>query len=200
MISPLRLIQLTHMKFLFACYALLASNALAHPADYWCWGVETGYLTKVGNNSSLDYEIIPTQLVLHSPIFFDLWQGESGDRLVVRNRFALIGETIVEGGEDYYVGFSAAPSLEYWFPNEQTALFLAVGGGAGFTNSGNTPGGQGQDFTLNWFAQLGLRQQITKETALIVGAYFTHHSNGGQTDPNPGIDVLGATIGFSCSF
>jgi hypothetical protein len=188
------------MKILFACYALLTGMALAHPADKWCWGIETGYLTQIGHNTPLDYEIIPTQFVLQSPVIFDFWQGESGDRLVVRNRFALIGESFVEGAEDYYIGFSAAPSLEYWFPNQQTALFLTVGGGAGYTNSGDTVGGQGQNFTLNWFAQTGLRQHLTKDMALIVGDYFTHHSNGGQTDPNPGIDVLGATIGLSWSF
>ena len=188
------------MKLLLPCCALFASSAFGHPADEWALGVETGYLSKVGNNSPLDYDIIPTQLVLHSPTLFPLWQGQEGDRLVVRNRFALIGESIVDGAEDYYIGFSAAPSLEYWFPNEQTALFFAIGGGAGFTNAGDTFGGQGQDFTLNWFAQSGLRQQLNEHTALVIGAYFTHHSNGGQTDPNPGIDVLGATIGLSWSF
>lgn len=30
---------------------------------------------------------------------------------------------------------------------------------------------------------------------LLAGAYFTHHSNLGMTQPNPGIDVLGVNIG-----
>lgn len=200
LINEGKLLAYAPMKLMFGCSMLLASYAMAHPSDSWSWGIETGYLTKVGNNSPLDYEIIPTQFVLHSPVLFDLWEGESGDRLVVRNRFAVIGETIVEGAEDYYVGFTAAPSLEYWFPNEQTALFLAVGGGAGFTNAGSIEGGQGQDFTLNWFAQSGVRQQLRDDLDLIVGAYYSHRSNGGQTNPNPGIDVLGATVGLSWSF
>jgi hypothetical protein len=32
------------------------------------------------------------------------------------------------------------------------------------------------------------------------GAYFIHHSNGGQTSPNPGIDALGFTIGMGWQF
>ena len=75
-----------------------------------------------------------------------------------------------------------------------------MGGGAGFTNAGNIEGGQGQDFTLNWFAQSGVRQQLREDLDLIVGAYYSHRSNGGQTNPNPGIDVLGATVGLSWSF
>jgi hypothetical protein len=62
------------------------------------------------------------------------------------------------------------------------------------------PGGQGQDFTLNWFAQLGLRRELTENLSLLGGAYFLHHSNGGQTSPNPGIDALGFTVGLGWTF
>jgi hypothetical protein len=60
--------------------------------------------------------------------------------------------------------------------------------------------GQGQDFTLNWFSEFGLRQQIAKDLSIMGGVYFLHHSNGGQTTPNPGIDALGATIGLGWQF
>jgi hypothetical protein len=127
-------------------------------------------------------------------------EGESGERLVVRGRYSLLMEGIVAGPEDYYLGFAAAPSIEYWFPSATTSLFFSVGGGAGFVNSTNVRGGQGQDFTLNWFAQFGLRHALTKNTSLLAGAYFIHHSNGGQTDPNPGIDAFGFTLGVGWMF
>ncbi len=178
----------------------LASFAAAHPADEWEFVLESGYLWNVGDNTPIDYEIIPTQFTFRSPAMWSLFDGADGSRLVVRNRFAAIVETITVGPEDYYLGLSAAPSLEYWFPSQQTSLFFSVGGGVGFTNSTDVAGGQGQDFTLNWFSQLGIRQQITKDLSLLGGAYFVHHSNGGRTSPNPGIDALGFTVGLGMRF
>ena len=36
--------------------------------------------------------------------------------------------------------------------------------------------------------------------SLLGGIYFIHHSNLGLTDPNPGIDALGFTLGCSWKF
>jgi lipid A 3-O-deacylase len=194
--------MLSLMKALLSLSAplLLASTAVAHPADQWEFVVESGYLWNVGDNTSIDYEIIPTQLTFRSPTMWTWFSGDDGSRLVVRNRFAAIFETITVGPEDYYIGLSAAPSIEYWFPSETTSIFFSIGGGVGLTNSTDVFDGQGQDFTFNWFSQLGVRQQITKDLSLLGGAYFVHHSNGGQTDPNPGIDALGFTIGLGMKF
>lgn len=175
---------------------MLASAALAqHPADQWEVAVEAGYLEKVRNNTHLDYTIAPVQIAWRSPAFTTLWQNPEGMQLNVRHRVALLAETFIKGAEDYYAGFAAAPTFELWMANRKTAVFYEIGGGAGFVNSQGVPGGQGQDFTFNWFTQLGLRQQIKQKLALSGGLYFTHHSNLGMTDPNPGIDVLGLNLG-----
>ncbi len=166
-----------------------------HPADHWEFAVETGYLKKVRHNSPFDYRIVPTQAVWRSPALFDLWRGESGARLAVRNRLALVAETFVRGPEDYYVAFAGSPSFELWSADQKTALFYEIGGGVGLLNSKNVPGGQGQDLTFNWFTQLGLRRQLGNKLGLTGGVYFTHHSNLGMTNPNPGIDVLGVNFG-----
>lgn len=171
-----------------------------HPADAWELTLESGYLWNIGSNTSIDYEIIPTQLTLRSPAMFTWFENDDGSRLALRNRFALIAESIVQGPEDYYLGLSAAPSLEWWFPDAKTSLFFSLGGGIGVTNSTDVYDGQGQDFTLNWFSQLGIRHEIAPHLSILGGAYFTHHSNGGQTDPNPGIDALGFTIGLGWRF
>lgn len=179
--------------------ALLAGAPPAqaqHPADQWEFGVEMGYLTKVKHNSPLDYRIVPTQLVWRSPPMFEIWRGESGARLTVRNRMALVAETIVRGAEDHYIAFAGSPSFELWSADQKTALFYEIGGGVGFINSKGVPGGQGQDLTFNWFTQLGARRQLDKKMAVTAGAYFTHHSNLGMTKPNPGIDVLGVNVGM----
>lgn len=185
-----------------AALALLAVPALAadHPAEAWELTLESGYLWNTGSNTPIDYEIAPTQFTLRSPTVMTWWEDENGARLIVRSRFSLLLESIVEGPEDYYLGVNGAPSIEYWFPNEKTSAFFSIGGGLGLTNSTREVGGQGQDFTFNWFWQLGLRQEIAPNLSLLGGAFYIHHSNGGQTSPNPGIDALGFTVGMSWRF
>ncbi len=190
---------------LFAALVLSSGSALAattacHAADRWELSLQSGYTSGIGNNTPLDYEIIPTQLVLRSPKVIEFWTGENGARLLVRNRIALLAESIVKGPESYYLGISGAPSIEYWFPSGETSIYFSIGGGVGLTDSTRVVGGQGQDFTLNWFSELGIRQQIAKDLSIMGGAYFLHHSNGGQTSPNPGIDAIGVTIGLGWQF
>lgn len=196
-----KIIGLTRLGLLMG----LLSNAphlLAqeHPSDRWEITAETGYLKKVKHNSPLDYVIAPTQLVWRSPAMFDLWQGSSGARLRVRNRLAIVAERFVEGAEDYYLAFAGAPTFELWNADQKTALFYEIGGGAGFLNAKKVPGGQGQNFAFNWFTQLGVRHQLSNKVALTGAAYFTHHSNLGMTNPNPGIDVFGYNVGLVWTF
>ena len=172
----------------------------AHPADAWELTLESGYTWNIGSNTPIDYEIIPTQLTLRTPTHMTWWEDENGARLIVRGRFSLMMESIVKGPESYYIGLGGAPSIEYWLPDARTSFFFSIGGGVGLTDSTRVPGGQGQDFTLNWFAHLGIRREIAENLSLLGGAYFVHHSNGGQTNPNPGIDALGFTVGLGWSF
>jgi hypothetical protein len=186
-----------------AIWGVLAASAAAagtHPADSWEWTLESGYLWECGGSTNINYEIIPTQLTLRSPVMWTWWEGDSGSSLVVRNRVSALFETFSVGPEDYYIGLAGAPSIEYWFPSAQTSAFFSIGGGAGWTNSSGGTDGLGQDFTLNWFMQLGLRHAVTADVSLLGSVYFIHHSNLGMTDPNPGIDALGFTLGCSWRF
>lgn len=183
------------------CECVTTGNSIEkHPADRWEFTLESGYLWETGSNTSINYEIVPTQFTFRSPAMFTWFEKEDGSRVVVRNRFALITESITQGPEDYYIGLSAAPSLEYWFPGAKTSIFCSVGGGIGLTDSTYVYDGLGQDFTLNWFAQVGVRHEIAKNLSILGGAYFTHHSNGGMTSPNPGIDATGFTVGVGWQF
>ena len=179
---------------------LLPAAAHAHPSGNWELTLESGYLRNIGDNTAIDYEIIPTQLTLRSPAVWTPWENAAGAKFVVRHRVSALFESIVAGPEDRYIGLAAAPSLEYWFPSETTSLFFSIGGGLGLTNSAGGADGLGHDLTLNWFAHLGLRRTLRYGLSLLGGVYFLHHSNGGRTDPNPGIDALGATIGLGWSF
>ncbi len=182
---------------------LLAGSATAladHPSESWEFTLESGYLWNVGSNTPIDYEIVPTQFTFRTPAQLHWWEGENGARLVVRGRYSLMMELFTVGPETAYLGVSGAPSIEYWFADEATSAFFSIGGGIGLTDSTRVPGGQGQDFTLNWFANLGLRRELCENVSLLGGAYFVHHSNGGQTSPNPGIDALGVTVGLGWRF
>ena len=170
--------------------------ATAHPADEWEFLAETGYLLKIRHNSPLDYAIVPTTVAWRTPALFDLWRGTDGTRLSVRNRLGIVAETFAKGPEDYYLGFAGSPTLELWSADQKSALFYELGGGAGFLNSKHVTGGQGQNFTFNWFSQFGVRNQISEKLSFTGGIFFTHHSNLGMTHPNPGIDVLGIKSGL----
>lgn len=195
-------LQLKPLMKLLPIIALSALPLVARssPLDEWEWTVESGYLWQVGNNTDADYEIIPTQLTLRSPLVWTWWEDETGAKIVVRNRFSALFETFTVGPEDYYVGLAAAPSIEYLFPSAATSAFFSIGGGAGWTNSSGGVNGQGQDLSFNWFTHLGLRHQLQKDFSISGGLFFIHHSNLGMTDPNPGIDALGFTIGCAWQF
>ena len=188
------------LLLLSALPVLAGQSAADHPAETWEWTLESGYLWNVGNNTDIDYEIIPTQLTLRSPVVWTWWEDAEGAKLVVRNRFSALFEAITHGPEDAYIGLAAAPSIEYWFPSQTTSAFFSIGGGLGWTNSAGGPQAMGQDFTFNWFSQLGLRQKLTEDLSVLGGVYFIHHSNLGMTDPNPGIDALGFTVGLGLQF
>ncbi len=177
-----------------------SEKSALHPSDVWELTLESGYLWNEWDRDTPDYEIIPTQLTLRSPVVLTFWDNAEGGRLVVRNRLSLLMETFVRGPEDYYLGLAGAPSIEYWFPSQETSLFFSIGGGLGVTNSTDEPGGQGQDFTFNWFSQLGVRRAITEQLSILGSLYYLHHSNGGQTKPNPGIDAVGFTVGIGWKF
>ena len=191
--------MLRQMKIL-VIFSLIILPALAHETDQWEMTLETGYLWNVGHNTDINYEIIPTQLTLRSPVVWTLWEDGSGAKLVVRNRFSALLEAITNGPESHYFGLAGAPSLEYGFPSGKTSAYFSIGGGFGWTDSSGGLQGQGQDLTFNWFTQLGLRHKLTERISLLGGPYFIHHSNLGMTDPNPGIDAFGFTIGCSWVF
>ena len=161
--------------------------------------VESGMLWQIGTGTPFDYRLIPTQLSWRSAEFWGRTCAD-GSRLVVRHRLTLIGTLIQHGPESNYLGFSGSPSLEWWDPTGTWSLFSGAGGGCGWIDARGIKGGQGQDFTLNWFIRGGCELVTARKGRLSAGIMYQHLSNGGQTDPNPGIDALGFTLGYSLKF
>lgn len=156
----------------------------------------SGVLWQVGNDTPLSYRLVPTQLAWRSPAFFAR-RFTGGTSLAVRHRLALLGTWIQSGPESRYVGVGGSPSLEWWSKEGNWAVFATAGGGFGWVDSRGVVGGQGQDFTLNWFTSAGVEHVTARNLRVIAGLMFQHMSNGGQTSPNPGIDALGVTLGCS---
>ncbi len=160
---------------------------------------EAGYLWKTGGSTTLDYEMVPVMLGWRSSEVFG-HTFNNGSRLFVRNHLAALGQWIETGGENHYFGIMGAPSFEWSTETGSWSVYAGIGGGAGWLDSQGVVGGQGQDFTLNWFAVGGVAHAITDTMQVRVGAMFQHLSNGGATDPNPGVNSFGFTVGLSWGF
>ncbi len=166
--------------------------------DSWFIDFDTAGLWKITNVTDLNYVVLPQIVSWRSRQIFR-WDLAGGD-LVVRNRISLLAEYFVEGAESYYLGFSGSPALEWWNAEQDFSLYFYVGGGAGFVDSTNIEGGQGQDFAFNWFVQTGARFRLSENLLITGGLLFQHISNQGQSDRNPGLNSLGPTLGLSWEF
>jgi lipid A 3-O-deacylase len=172
------------------------------PLEHWELSLESGALWRVGHNGTpLDYVILPQIISLKSPAALHFGEVLGGD-LVMRHRFSLLLEPIVEGPEDYYFGFSASGSLEWWNKPRTFSLFFAAGGGLGWMNSkGNEiEGAQGQDLNFNWFLYTGGRYMLRERLSVSLGLLYQHVSNTGLDEINPGIDALGPMLGVTWHF
>ena len=177
----------------------MASDDLVAPWERHAFDIETGVGWQVSSNTPISYRLINTQFSWRSPRVLGV-DFSNGSRLMVRNQVTLIASAIDQGPENYYFGLAGAPSIEWWSPDNQWSLYFAIGGGLGVTDSTNATGGLGQDLTYNWFAKAGLRYQLNDDLGIYGGPSFMHLSNMGATDPNPGVDALGLSLGLSYSF
>ena len=176
-----------------------AAIARAQPWTTEAVSVETGLLWQARHSTPLSYRLIPTQLSWRSREVLG-HEFADGTRLVVRNRFTLLGTYIQQGPESHYLALDGSPSVEWWDKAGTWCAYGGAGGGLGGLDSQGVKGAQGQDFTFNWFARGGIEHVVGKNLRFSVGIMFQHMSNGGQTKPNPGIDAVGFNFGFSRSY
>ncbi len=167
----------------------------------WETEVTTGILWKVGGGGSqLPYVLLPQIISFKIPPINE--RPWAGGTLVFRSRFSLLLEPIVRGPEHSYLGVAAAGEVEWRSASEQFTGFFSSGGGFGWMDSKGyeVPGGQGQDFNLNWLIHGGVRLRLAHDWRLSLGLYFQHISNRGMDKINPGLNALGPTLGLSRKF
>jgi len=182
-----------------------AADAPDQPWARQAVNIESGLLWEIGTGTPIPYRLVPTLLSWRSSQFFDLALAD-GSNLVLRHRLTLIGTWIEHGPEHHYVGLAGSPSLEWWDRTGTWSVYGGAGGGFGVLDSKGikggqgVKGGQGQDFTLNWFMRGGIEHITKRHVHLTAGIMYQHMSNGNMTHPNPGIDALGFTLGYSWHF
>ncbi|QYM78120.1 acyloxyacyl hydrolase [Horticoccus luteus] len=161
----------------------------------------TGVLWSVGGGATpLSYTVLPQIFSLKIPPVGErpLWGGT----LMMRSHFSLLIEPIVRGPEHSFLGVAAAGELEWRNASERGAAFFAAGGGVGWLDSKGyeVPGGQGQDFNLNWLMHAGARYRLKEAWVVSLGLYFQHVSNRGMDKVNPGLNALGPMVGLAKRF
>ena len=112
-----------------------------------------------------------------------------------------MAEPIFRGIENHYFGFNFGMRYNFVRPGSRFVPYFSGGVGAGGIDSHpEIPGGQGQDFTFNILSAAGISYSVNDHWKINVGALYQHLSNGGQTDPNPSLNLFGPQVGVTCSF
>jgi hypothetical protein len=166
------------------------------PWESSSWSVESGLLWEIGTGTPISYRLVPTQFSWRSAEVFGHVFAD-GSRILVRHRLTVIGSWIENGPESHYFAVVGSPSVELWDSSAKWCLFTGSGGGLGLIDSRGVKGGMGQDFTFTWFIRGGVEHVIAHNRTISAGIMYEHMSNGGQTKPNPGIDALGFSLGYS---
>ncbi|HEY3664201.1 MAG TPA: acyloxyacyl hydrolase [Chthoniobacterales bacterium] len=179
------------------------TNAVVASTDFeppqFEFATETAYLLGfIGNPNS--YEI--------GAQFFTgrvRWGVNRDDHSIFRgyNQVYLLGmvEPIFRGPENHYFGISAGFRHVFVQPGWRLQPYASGGVGLGFIDSTDAfRQGQGQDFTFNILTQVGVDYLINEHWKVNVGAIYQHLSNGGQTDPNPSLNLIGPQVGATFSF
>ena len=161
------------------------------------FAIESGYLFGAINPPT-SYEIGAEFLTarIRWGVVHDTW-------LRGYNQFyvSAMAEPIFRGIENHYFGFNLGMRYNFVRPGSRFVPYFSGGVGAGWIDSHpEIPGGQGQDFTFNILSAAGVSYSVNDHWKINVGALYEHLSNGGQTDPNPSLNLFGPQVGMNYSF
>jgi hypothetical protein len=119
------------------------------------------------------------------------------------NQFYISGvaEPILRGIENHYFGLNFGMRYNFVQPGRRIIPYFSGGLGLGWIDShADVAGGQGQDFTFNILSAAGISYKISEQWKIDVGVLYEHLSNGGQTDPNPSLNLFGPQFAVGYSF
>lgn len=112
-----------------------------------------------------------------------------------------MAEPIFRGPENHYFGMSFGLRYNFVRPNSRFVPYASGGVGCGWIDSNARIGGtQGQDYTFNILSAAGVSYRVNDRWKADVGILYQHLSNGGQTSPNPSLNLIGPQIGVTYTF
>ena len=115
--------------------------------------------------------------------------------------FSFLAEPIIRGIENHYFGINVGLRYNFVRPGSRFIPYFSGGLGLGWIDSHpEQVGGQGQDFTFNILSAAGVSYKFSDRFSGQLGVLYQHLSNGGQTNPNPSLNLLGPQIGFTFTF
>ena len=182
----------------FAGTKITNENVSALDAPQFEIALESAYLLGVFNNPN-SYEIgaeFLTARVRWGAVQSDSW-------LRGYNQFyvSAMAEPIFRGVENHYFGLNFGVRYNFVRPGSRLVPYFSGGLGLGWIDSHpEIRGAQGQDFTCNILTAAGISYKMTEHWKLDAGILYQHLSNGGQTDPNPSLNLLGPQVGLDYSF
>ena len=113
----------------------------------------------------------------------------------------LMAEPLTRGPENHYFGISLGFRYNFAKPGARLVPYVSGGVGLGWLDShANIYGAQGQDFTFNILTAVGVSYKMNDRWKWNAGILYQHLSNGGQTDPNPSVNLLGPQLGVTYVF
>lgn len=159
---------------------------------------ESGYLFGV-INPPRNYEI--GALFVTGRVRWGVVRSDSWIRGYQQFYVSAIAEPIFRGIENHYFGLNFGGRYNFVQPGRRLNPYISGGLGLGWIDSHpNIPGGQGQDFTFNILTAAGVSYSVNESWKIDIGVLYQHLSNGGQTDPNPSLNLIGPRIGVTYSF
>jgi len=162
------------------------------------FALESGYLFGAINPPT-DYQIGAEFLTAR--IRWGVVRGDNWLRGFHQFYVSAIAEPIFRGIENHYFGFNLGMRYNFVQRGSRFVPYISGGVGAGWIDSHpEIPGGQGQDFTFNILSATGISYIVNDHWKIDVGALYQHLSNGGQTDPNPSLNLFGPQVGVNYSF
>ena len=182
----------------FAGTEITNENVSALDAPRFEVALESAYLLGVFDNPN-SYEIgaeFLTARVRWGAVQSDGW-------LRGYNQFyvSAMAEPIFRGIENHYFGLNFGLRYNFVRPGSRLVPYFSGGLGLGWIDSRpEIRGAQAQDFTFNILTAAGISYKMTEHWKLDAGILYQHLSNGGQTDPNPSLNLLGPQVGLSYSF
>src|SRR5437870_1832189 len=182
----------------FAGTQITNENASVLEAPRFEMALESAYLLGVFGNPN-SYEIgaeFLTARVRWGTINTDSWFRGYNQFYV-----GAIAEPIFRGVENHYFGLNFGSRYNFVRLGTRFVPYISAGLGLGWIDSHpGIPGAQGQDFTFNILTAAGISYKMNDHWKLNAGILYQHLSNGGQTDPNPSLNLLGPQIGLNYSF